>query len=122
MSRPALLTRLGELASQRYLLSLGAQALVSGFHFGLNYLLLQRMSLFDYGVFAFAFFTLAQFAAAINNALISTPLTVYTPTVVDEDERANKEAMFSLLNSHRQWRCLLCVYRRSVYGLVDLAL
>jgi O-antigen/teichoic acid export membrane protein len=92
------LTRLGEMASQRYLLSLGAQALVSGFHFGLNYLLLQRMSLYDYGVFAFAFFTLAQFAAAVNNALISTPLTVYTPTVQDEQERANKEAMFSLLN------------------------
>lgn len=97
-SRTSLLTRLGEMASQRYLLSLGAQALVSGFHFGLNYLLLQRMSLFDYGVFAFAFFTLAQFAAAVNNALISTPLTVYTPTVQDEHERADKEAMFSLLN------------------------
>ena len=98
VSRQPLLSRLGELASQRYLLSLGAQALVSGFHFGLNYLLLQKMSLFDYGVFAFAFFTLAQFAAAVNNALISTPLTVYTPTLRDEQERANKEAMFSLLN------------------------
>ena len=93
-----LLSRLGELASSRYLLSVGAQALVSAFHFGLNYLLLQRMSLFDYGVFAFAFFTLAQFAAAVNNALISTPLTVYTPTLRDENERARKEAMFSLLN------------------------
>ncbi len=90
--------RLGELSSQRYLGSLGAQALVSGFHFGLNYLLLQRMSQYDYGVFAFAFFTLAQFAAALNNALISTPLAVYTPTVIDEQERADKEAMFSLLN------------------------
>ena len=56
------------------------------------------MSLFDYGVFAFAFFTLAQFAAAVNNALISTPLTVYTPTLRNEEERATKEAMFSLLN------------------------
>ena len=93
-----LLSRLGELASSRYLLSVGAQALVSAFHFGLNYLLLQRMSFFDYGVFAFAFFTLAQFAAAVNNALISTPLTVYTPTLRDENERARKEAMFSLLN------------------------
>jgi len=98
MKRLSPLARLGELASQRYLLSLGAQALVSGFHFGLNYQLLQSMSLFDYGVFAFAFFTLAQFAAAINNALISTPLTVYTPTLSDEQERASKEAMFSLLN------------------------
>jgi len=98
VSRLSLLARVGELASQRYLLSLGAQALVSGFHFGLNYLLLQRMSLFDYGVFAFAFFTLAQFASAVNNALISTPLTVYTPTLSDENERNEKEAMFSLLN------------------------
>ena len=56
------------------------------------------MSLFDYGVFAFAFFTLAQFASAVNNALISTPLTVYTPTLTDEKERSDKEAMFSLLN------------------------
>jgi len=98
VKRPSLLGRLGELGSQRYLYSLGAQALVSGFHFGLNYQLLQRMSLFDYGVFAFAFFTLAQFAAAINNALISTPLTVYTPTVEDKSERSDKESMFSLLN------------------------
>jgi len=98
LKRSGIFNRLGELGSQRYLYSLGAQGLVSGFHFGLNYQLLQRMSLFDYGVFAFAFFTLAQFAAAINQALISTPLAVYTPTVKDTDERANKEAMFSLLN------------------------
>ncbi|MBX2838879.1 MAG: hypothetical protein KTR35_18630 [Gammaproteobacteria bacterium] len=91
-------SQLGEIASSRFILSVGAQALVSGFHFGLNWLLLQRMSLFDYGVFAFAFFTLAQFAAAMNNALISTPLTVYTPMVKDEKERLEKEAMFSLLN------------------------
>jgi len=98
VSRMPIFARLGELGSQRYLFSLGAQALVSGFHFGLNFVLLQRMSLFDYGVFAFAFFTLAQFAGAVNNALISTPLTVYTPTITDEEERANKESMFSLLN------------------------
>jgi len=98
VARNSWFDRFGELASQRYLMSLGAQACVSAFHFGLNYLLLQRMSLFDYGVFAFAFFTLAQFAAATNNALISTPLTVYTPTVRDVEERASKEAMFSLLN------------------------
>jgi len=98
MSLGSILSRVGELASQRYLLSLGAQAFVSAFHFGLNYILLQRMSQYDYGVFAFSFFVLAQFAAAVNNALISTPLTVYTPTVKDEDERATKEAMFSLLN------------------------
>lgn len=102
------LSQLGEIASSRYILSVGAQALVSGFHFGLNWLLLQRMSLFDYGVFAFTFFTLAQFAAAMNNALISTPLTVYTPMVKDEEERLKKEAMFSLLNILMFLSLILC--------------
>lgn len=85
------------LITSRYALSVGAQALVSGFHFGLNLLLLRMITPYDYGIFAYAF-VLALFASAINNALISTPLTVYTPVVKNEDERAQQEAMFSTLN------------------------
>lgn len=83
--------------SSRYALSVGAQALVSGFHFGLNLILLRMITPYDYGIFAYAF-VLALFASAINNALISTPLTVYTPVVKNADERAQQEAMFSTLN------------------------
>ncbi len=85
------------LLKSRLFLSVGAQGLVSGFHFALNLLLLRLVTPYDYGVFAFAF-VLAMFASAINNALISTPLTVYTPVLKDETERAGQEAMFSTLN------------------------
>jgi O-antigen/teichoic acid export membrane protein len=86
-----------ELVSSRLFLSVGAQGLVSGFHFALNLLLLRLVTPFDYGIFAFAF-VLAMFASAINNALISTPLTVYTPVIKNPSERAQQEAMFSTLN------------------------
>lgn len=86
-----------KLVSSRLFLSVGAQGLVSGFHFALNLLLLRLVTPFDYGIFAFAF-VLAMFASAINNALISTPLTVYTPVIKDLSERAEQEAMFSTLN------------------------
>ena len=85
------------LLTSRLFLSVGAQGLVSGFHFALNLLLLRLVTPYDYGVFAFAF-VLAMFASAVNNALISTPLTVYTPVIKDETERAAQEAMFSTLN------------------------
>lgn len=85
------------LLTSRLFLSVGAQGLVSGFHFALNLLLLRLVTPYDYGVFAFAF-VLAMFASAVNNALISTPLTVYTPVLKDETERAAQEAMFSTLN------------------------
>ncbi|MDB3935378.1 hypothetical protein N9383_01500 [Granulosicoccus sp.] len=93
----SLYVRLYKLASSRLVLSVGAQAMVSGFHFGLNLLLLRTVSPYEYGVFAFAF-VLAMFASAINNALISTPLTVYTPVIEDTKERGEQEAMFSTLN------------------------
>ncbi len=85
------------LATSRLALSVGAQALVSGFHFALNLLLLRLVTPYDYGVFAFAF-VLAMFASAVNNALISTPLTVYTPVIKDASHRQEQEAMFSTLN------------------------
>lgn len=94
---PSIFKKIYNLLSSRYALSVGAQALVSGFHFGLNLVLLRSITKYDYGVFAFAF-VLALFASAINNALISTPLTVYTPVVKNEDERSQQEAMFSTLN------------------------
>ncbi|MFK8076331.1 MAG: lipopolysaccharide biosynthesis protein [Granulosicoccus sp.] len=86
-----------ELLTSRLFLSVGAQGLVSGFHFALNLLLLRLVTPYDYGVFAFAF-VLAMFASAVNNALISTPLTVYTPVIKDETERTAQEAMFSTIN------------------------
>ncbi|MFK8082864.1 MAG: lipopolysaccharide biosynthesis protein [Granulosicoccus sp.] len=86
-----------KLITSRLALSVGAQAMVSGFHFVLNLLLLRLVTPYEYGVFAFAF-VMAMFASAINNALISTPLTVYTPIIENEQDRHQQEAMFSTLN------------------------
>ena len=57
------------LISARYTLAVGAQALVSGFHFLLNIVLVRQISQYDYGTFAFAF-VLAMFTQAINLSLI----------------------------------------------------
>lgn len=81
----------------RYSAAIAAQALVSGFHFALNLLLVRQIAPYDYGVFAFAF-VLAMFAQAINNALISTPLTVYTPVIKNSVERYEQERMLSVVN------------------------
>jgi len=97
MSDSSIIGKVLNLVKSRLFLSVGAQGLVSGFHFALNLLLLRVVTPYDYGVFAFAF-VLAMFASAINNALISTPLTVYTPVLKDEKERSAQEAMFSTLN------------------------
>jgi len=94
---PPFIDRLVQIVSSRLALSVGAQALVSGFHFVLNLLLLRLVTPYDYGVFAFAF-VLAMFASAVNNALISTPLTVYTPVIKDKQARTQQEALFSTLN------------------------
>ncbi len=93
----SIVQKLWSMATSRYMLSVGAQAGVSGFHFAVNLILIRILSLYDYGIFAYAF-VLAMFAAAINNALISTPLTVYTPVIKNTDERAELEALFSTLN------------------------
>ena len=70
---------------------------MSGFHFGLGFYLIRSVPQYDYGIYAYAFL-LAMFAGALNNALISTPLTVYSPVLKIEAERAEQEAMFSTLN------------------------
>lgn len=89
--------RLHRALTSRYLLSVGAQAFVSGFHFALNLVLLQLVTPHDYGVFAFAF-VLAISASAINNALVATPLTVYTPIIADPEARRASEGMFATAN------------------------
>ncbi len=107
MTGIAILDKLITLATSRLALSVGAQAMVSGFHFALNLVLLRLVTPYDYGIFAFAF-VLAMFASAINNALISTPLTVYTPIVKDPVERSRQEGMFSTLNLILFSALLLC--------------
>lgn len=71
--------------------------MMSGFHFGLGFYLIRSVPQYDYGIYAYAFL-LAMFAAALNNALISTPLTVYSPVLKEQAERSEQEAMFSTLN------------------------
>ena len=107
-----------QLLTGRLARSVGAQALVSGFHFALNLLLLRMVSPYDYGVFAFAF-VLAMFASAINNALISTPLTVYTPVIKDPTERRQQEAMFSTLNLLLFFSLVLCGAAYAYWAKMD---
>lgn len=82
----------------RYLWAVGAQGLVSGFHFALNLVLLRTVVREDFGIYAFTF-VLAMFASAINNAVIATPLTVWTPVIKNPEDRRSSEAMFSTLNA-----------------------
>ena len=94
---PGTVARALERARSPYLLAVLAQGVVSGFHFALNLVLLRLVAPEQYGLFAFAF-VLALFASAVNNALIATPLTVWTPVVRDPAERAAQEGLFSALN------------------------
>ena len=87
-----------KLMSSRLLKAISGQALVSIFHFSINLILLPLLSPHDYGVFALSF-VLAMFAAAINNALISTPLSIYTPVIKAAEERLEQEALFNALNT-----------------------
>ncbi len=91
------LARLYERSRSPYLRAVAAQGLVSAFHFALNLTLVRLVVPEQYGLFAFAF-VLAMFASAVNNALIATPLTVWTPVIADETERAASERMFGALN------------------------
>lgn len=97
-SQTGWLTRLTNALQARYLWSVGAQGLVSGFHFALNLWLVRTVAREDFGIYAFAF-VLALFASAINNALIATPLSVWTPVIKDPQQRRESEGMFSTLNS-----------------------
>ena len=94
---PSPWAKLIEFASVKLMGSIGGQALVSGFHFALNLFLLRLVTPYEYGVFAFAF-VIAMFASAVNNALLATPLTVYTPVIKHEHERVEQEAMLGTLN------------------------
>ncbi len=107
-----------QLITSRLALAVGAQALVSGFHFSLNLTLLRLVTPYDYGVFAFAF-VLAMFASAINNALISTPLTVYTPVLKDPAERAQQEYLFSTLNLLLFCALVLCGVFYTLWSPMD---
>lgn len=92
------MTLLHKVLSSRLCKAVSGQALVSLFHFSINLFLLRLYSPHDYGVFALSF-VLAMVAAAINNALISTPLSIYTPVIKVEQERREQEALYSALNS-----------------------
>jgi len=89
--------RLTTLLASDFPRSFAAQILMSAFHFGLNMVLLRIVSPYEYGVFAFAW-VLAMFALAINNALVSTPLSIYTPIIPDAAERATQKAMLASAN------------------------
>ncbi len=118
MANHSVIHKLIQLITSRLALSVGAQALVSGFHFALNLVLLRLVTPYDYGVFAFAF-VLAMFASAINNALISTPLTVYTPILKDPEERAQQEGLFSTLNLLLFCALVLCGVFYTLWSAMD---
>ena len=96
--RSGLPSRLIGFMKSRYALAVGAQALVSAFHFVLNLSLLRLVMPHDYGLFAFSF-VLAVSASAVSNAMAGTPLMVYTPVIRDPIERRRQEGMFATVNS-----------------------
>ena len=96
-SKPSMIQKILSLVFSRFAISLGAQFAMSGFHMGLGLVLIRLVTRYDFGVYSFAF-VLAMFAGALNNALISTPLTVYSPVIKDKAEREQQEAMFTSLN------------------------
>lgn len=96
--RPAgLSARLASLRTSAFPRSFGAQILTSAFHFTLNMALLRIVTPYEYGVFAFAW-VLAMFALAINNALVSTPLSIYTPVIRDVAQRRQQTDMLASAN------------------------
>src|SRR5215470_5556541 len=60
---------------RKYALSLGGEALQSGFHFILNLLLIRELTAYDYGVFAVVFI-LGGISITYGNALVSIPANI----------------------------------------------
>jgi O-antigen/teichoic acid export membrane protein len=60
---------------RKYALSLGGEALQSGFHFILNLLLIRALPAYDYGVFAIVFI-LGGISITYGNALVSIPANI----------------------------------------------
>src|ERR1043166_7442974 len=60
---------------RKYALSLGGEALQSGFHFLLNLLLLRELTAYDFGVFAIVFI-LGGISIMYGNALVSIPANI----------------------------------------------
>jgi O-antigen/teichoic acid export membrane protein len=60
---------------RNYALSLGGEALQSGFHFILNLLLIRALPAYDYGVFAIVFI-LGGISITYGNALVSIPANI----------------------------------------------
>jgi O-antigen/teichoic acid export membrane protein len=61
-----------------FLLSFSGEGVQSGFHFGLNLVLIRVLSAYDFGVFAIAF-VLGGISLTYGNALISVPATIELP-------------------------------------------
>ncbi|MBX2837338.1 MAG: hypothetical protein KTR35_10825 [Gammaproteobacteria bacterium] len=98
LSNAAKQTGPGLSAIPRYLSAVLSQGLVSGFHFVLNLLLVKLLSLTDFGIYALTFVA-AVMAAAISNALVSTPLCVYAPSAKSDQEREQIQTMLTTLMS-----------------------
>jgi O-antigen/teichoic acid export membrane protein len=60
---------------RKYALSLGGEAMQSGFHFILNLLLIRELTHYDYGVFAIVFI-LGGISITYGNALVSIPANI----------------------------------------------
>ncbi len=82
----------------RYFTALAGQALISLFHFGLNVYLIRTFEPYHYGLFALAFVT-AVMGASIVNALVATPVSVFTPGIKRRAPRVFLETLLATVNS-----------------------
>lgn len=85
-------------AIPRYLSAVLSQGLISGFHFVLNLTLVKLLGLSDFGIYALTFVA-AVMAAAVSNALVSTPLCVYAPAAKSDLERVRIQMMLTTIMS-----------------------
>jgi O-antigen/teichoic acid export membrane protein len=84
-------------AVQKYTVAIGGQALLSGFNFALNILLVRSLVPADYGIFALAIVA-GTVGIGLNSALASAPLSVYTPGLGRQAPRRALEATFSAVS------------------------
>lgn len=82
---------------QKSAVAISGQALLSGFSFALNIILVRSLAPAEYGIFALAI-VVGTVGIGLNSALASAPLSVYTPGLARAAPRLTLETAFSAVS------------------------
>ena len=82
---------------RRLIFSVADQGIVSAFNFALNLFLVRMAAPEEFGVFAIIS-AVSLFATMVQNAIVSTPLSVHLPIAADAERRARLLRVFSAAN------------------------